>query len=99
MKAPLAIIALAIVGAGLSLLSVERALAHIPALLRVGLGAGAAVFPIYAAARAYKGLADVQLSARARQLVAIALLLAGHGGILLAAARSAKQSPIELLLP
>jgi hypothetical protein len=87
----------ALMGAAASLLAVNHALAHLPELLRICLGVSVSLFPMYAAVRAYTSLKEITSSEWIRGGIAMALLLTGHGGIILVAARQAELGPIELL--
>ena len=88
---------LALASAAACLLAVNRALAHLPELLRICLGASVSLFPLYAAVRAYTSLGEITKSQWIRGGVAIALLVTGHGGIIVVAARQAEMDPISLL--
>ncbi len=88
----------ALAGTAASLLAVNRALAQLPQLFRLCLGFSASLFPVYAGVRAYTSLSEVALSKWIRGGVALLILIAGHGGIVLVVARQAGVGPLALLI-
>ena len=89
---------LGICGAAASFLAVTTALSKLPDLLRVCLAVTVSLFPLYAGVRAYTSLSEVTKSKWIRGGVAIALLMTGHGGIIVVAARQAEMDPLALLI-
>jgi hypothetical protein len=83
--------------AAASFLSVTHALSQLPDLLRVCLAITVSLFPLYAGVRAFSSLKEVTSSIWIRGAVAMLLLMTGHGGIIVVAARQAKMDPLALL--
>ena len=88
MRTPGLVIAalLAIGGAIASVYAIHRSMTQLDELLRYCLGFAVALFPIYAGIRAYSLLKEVE-SKWIRGGVAIAIMVAGHAGIVLATLR------------
>lgn len=88
---------LGLAGALASFFAVDEGLGQLPVLFRTCLAITVALFPLYAGVRAYRALAEVQLPKWIRAAIALAILVAGHGGIIVVAARQANVGPVELL--
>jgi hypothetical protein len=77
---------LATIGAAASVFAIHQSMTQLSELLRICLGMAVALFPIYAAIRAYSLLKEVD-SKWIRGGVAVAIMVAGHTGIVLATLR------------